>query len=307
MSEQNISLNNEQLKPLKDFIHFLKYDRRLSENTISSYQSDLKFFLNYLKEHNIDYLKATNLNITDYLILRLGETICHKTIARFIGSIRHFYKYLLMEKEIQTNPTENIRTPKLAQLFPDFLSIQDMEKLLNTPDPTTEKGIRDKTMMELMYSAGLRVSEVVGLKINSIYFDERYLLILGKGDKERFIPLGSHAHSLLKDYVEHTRPLLMKKNIHPYVFVNAKQGKPISRKGIWKIIKEYSILCGITKNITPHTFRHSFATHLLEGGADLRSIQELLGHANIATTQIYTHLDNSELKRVHDLFHPMNQ
>lgn len=298
-------MKDDSLKQLnKDFIQFLRLEKGLAKNTIMSYNSDLRIFTNYLIECNIDFKKVTAQQITTYFIKRLDEQVSSKTLARILVSIRLFYNFALLEKKIEKNPTEHLNSPKLALYLPNFLTIKEVEQLINTPNSNTHAGFRDKTMLELMYSSGLRVSEVVDLTINTVYLDDRFLLIRGKGGKERIVPIGMPSAKLLNQYLREIRPFIMKKQDHPYIFVNIKQGKPLTRKGIWKLIKQHTKTSGITKNVKPHTLRHSFATHLLEGGADLRSIQELLGHTNISTTQIYTHLDKNELKKVHEKYHP---
>ncbi len=291
----------------KRFIQFLKIEKRLSRNSIDAYHSDLKLFFSYLDHSKTDFLKVTSEDLITYFIARIDDSTAPKTLARFLVSLKLFYNFAIIENAIDKSPTENLKTPRLTLSLPDYLTVEEMEGLINSPNLKTYKGIRDKTMMEVMYSGGLRVSEVVEMTINSVYLEDAFLLIHGKGGKERLVPIGPPSQKLLREYINVIRPVLMKKQEHSYVFVNSKQGKPITRKGIWKLIKGYAKLCHIHKNVTPHTFRHSFATHLLQGGADLRSIQELLGHENISTTQIYTHRDIEELQKVHQTFHPYGE
>ncbi len=289
----------------RNFSQFLRIEKGLTKNTIQAYQNDLKIFFSFLATANIGFTEVVSGDIINYIVQRMDESVTPKTMARVLVSIRLFYNFAVLEKVIKENPTEHLKNPKITETIPEYLSLQEVERLINIPDILTNRGSRDKTMLELMYSAGLRVTEVVNLTINSIFLDEQFLLIQGKGEKERLVPLGKACVRLLKNYLYVVRPSMLRKQQHPFVFVNAKQGKPITRKGIWKLIKSYAQQANIPKNVKPHSLRHSFATHLLQGGADLRTIQELLGHANISTTQIYTHRDHQELKHIHQKYHPM--
>lgn len=300
-------MNHSDFSLKKEFTQFLTIEKRLAKSTISAYQNDLRLFFKYLAQCKIHFKKATAQIVMNYFLKRLEESVSHRTIARILVSIRLFFNFALVEKMIDENPTEHLNSPKFQFLLPNYLTIEELEQLINAPNILSYSGLRDRAMLELMYSAGIRVSEVVDLTINNIYMKDQFLLICGKGGKERLVPVGLTATKLLNKYLHNVRPILMKKQEHSYVFVNAKQGKPITRKGIWKLIKGYAKACNIKKNVTPHTLRHSYATHLMHGGADLRSIQELLGHANISTTQIYTHLDKSELKKIHQTFHPFGK
>ncbi|MDH5682134.1 MAG: site-specific tyrosine recombinase XerD [Spirochaetota bacterium] len=295
---------DKRLKYSRMFHQFIHIEKRLARSTVYSYDKDLTLFFHYLDSLDKDFLDVTAQDIVSYFVFRLEHEMSSKTIARNLVSLRLFYNFLVMEKVLESNPTEFLNRPRISVTLPEYLSVNEVERLVMACDNSTHKGTRDRAMIELMYSAGLRVSETVGLTVNSLYLDEGYLLILGKRGKERLVPVGSQAIRLLEDYLLVSRPALMKNQNHPFVFVNVKQGKGISRKGVWKLIKEYALKAGISKNVKPHTLRHSYATHLLEGGADLRSIQELLGHENISTTQIYTHRDKSALKKVHERFHP---
>ncbi|MDH4129073.1 MAG: site-specific tyrosine recombinase XerD [Spirochaetota bacterium] len=299
--------NSLRNKLFKKFKYFIKIEKALATTTVTDYLRDLKFFFNFLDNNKINFKNVTDKEIVNFFLERLNKNISYRTLARTLVSIKHFYNFAVLESVLEINPTENLSSPKFQVNLPDYLTLDEVEKLISKANELSNAGLRDKTMMELMYSAGLRVSEIVNLTVNSIYLKDQFLLIQGKGKKERLVPIGSFATNLLKKYLYTYRPLLMKNNEHSFVFVNVKQGKPITRKGIWKLIKQYAKECDIKKNIKPHILRHSYATHLLQGGADLRSIQELLGHANISTTQIYTHRDNNDLKKVHGQFHPFGK
>ncbi|MDP2363517.1 MAG: site-specific tyrosine recombinase, partial [Ignavibacteria bacterium] len=215
-----------------------------------------------------------------------------------------FFLYLLKNKYILKNPIERISAPKISKKLPVVLEINEVEKILSVPDVEDKYGLRDKAILELFYACGTRVSELINLKVNDLFFNDEIIRVLGKGSKERLIPIGSSAINWISEYLKKSRPLLMKKlKSENYLFLNSRSSK-ISRMGIWKIIDRYVREAGITKDVHPHTFRHSFATHLLEGGADLRAVQEMLGHADISTTQIYTHIDRDYVKQVHKQYHP---
>jgi integrase/recombinase XerD len=214
-----------------------------------------------------------------------------------------FFRFLVSDGKIKGNPARRLEGPKLPQRLPEVLTVHEVEKLLSQPDASTHQGQRDKTMLELLYATGLRVSELVGLRVSNINLEAGYVRTLGKGSKERMIPMGEKALESLRLYLTDGRIGLLKKRSSPYLFINSR-GKPLTRQGFWKIIKRYRTMAGIKKDITPHSLRHSFATHLLEGGADLRSVQIMLGHADISTTQVYTHITRDRLKQIHEKYHP---
>ena len=229
-----------------------------------------------------------------------------RSLARNLVSIRMFYRFLVSEGKIDSNPARLLGIPKLYQHLPDILSRDEMEALLLQPDTTAIMGKRDKAILELLYATGLRVTELIGLKMTNINLKVGYVRTIGKGSKERIIPMGTKAIDSLNGYLTRGRPSFLKKDpakAGPYLFLNSR-GKPMTRQGLWKIIKNYALKAGITKTVTPHTVRHSFATHLLEGGADLRSVQIMLGHSDISTTQIYTHVARERLKEIHEKYHP---
>jgi len=291
---------------LKEYLAILQYEKNLSTNTTNAYKSDLTKFLLYVGEiglADLNDIAATHL--FDYFDRQRQIGIDSATTARYVSSIKGFFRYLENNNYIEKNPTEKLTSVKIGRKLPAVLSFQEIEKILNTPKVDDVAGLRDKAILETFYSSGLRVSELINLKINDLFFDDEVLRVLGKGSKERIVPLGSSAIHWLKEYLLHSRPHLEKKlNSQNFVFLNQKRGTKLGRMTIWNIVKRYADEAGIKKEIHPHTFRHSFATHLLEGGADLRAVQEMLGHADISTTQIYTHVDRNYIKQVHRDHHP---
>jgi len=288
---------------LEDFLVYLSVVKNYSYNTISAYKHDLKDFLKYLQKKNLD-LKNLNPQIIDeYLktLKTLGYTPF--SIARKLSSLKSFFRYLIREKKFSLEFIEILETPKLPFRLPKVLSLEEIEKLLSAPDTTTPLGFRDKTMLELLYATGLRVSELVNIKLENINLELGLVRVLGKGMKERIVPVGDYALMYLKEYLEKIRPKLVKPVSKNYVFLN-RQGKPLTRQRFWQIIKTYAKQVGLEDKASPHIIRHSFATHLLQGGADLRSLQLMLGHSSLNTTQIYTHLDIQNLKKIYEKYHP---
>lgn len=286
------------------FINFLVFEKGLSQKTIESYSSDLSRFFDFLKNENVaNIADADTPLILKHLIALRKAGLSPKSCARHLVTLRGFYKFLVQEKILEYDPAKLIDLPKSGLKLPDVLSPEEVDLILRTPDTTKPLGKRNAAMLELIYAAGLRVSELIHVKMLDVNLEACFVRILGKGSRERVVPIGRCAKEKIDDYIQHARPLLLKKNISPYLFV-ARAGKPITRQGFWKLLKQYTVQAGIKKNITPHSFRHSFASHLLEGGADLRSVQAMLGHVDIATTQIYTHVARDHLKQMHEKFHP---
>jgi len=290
---------------LDQFLQFLAVERRLSDNTIDSYSSDLSFFLQYLQQGKI--IKPEQINAGH---LRSFLDNCHRrghasrTISRRISAIRAFFRYLLQEKIILSDPTKLIDLPKAGRPLPKFLTLEEVSQLLAlSVSRKNPLSIRNGAMLHLLYATGLRASELVKIPVNAINLNPGYVRVIGKGSKERFIPLGETARERIMDYLLHGRPLLLKKKSSPFLFLT-RQAKAMSRNRFWQIIQETVLQVGIRKKTSPHVLRHSFATHLLEHGADLRSVQMMLGHADISTTQIYTHVDGERLKSIHKKFHP---
>ena len=288
---------------IEEYLHFLKIERGLSNNTIVSYQRDLKQYASYLTEQNItDISDIDRFVIMDFLSFLKKEDKSSTTITRMVSSLRRFHQFLRQERYTDSDPMQYIDTPKKKQMLPKTLSIEEVEKIIEAPDTTTTLGIRDRAILEVMYATGLRVTELISLKMSDLHLSIGLLKTLGKGDKERIVPLGDQAIYWITTYLEKSRPELVVKNksdaINDYLFLNY-QGKAFSRQGIWKNLKIHVSEVGIEKEVTPHTLRHSFATHLLENGADLRIVQELLGHSDISTTQIYTHISKQRLADVY--------
>lgn len=287
---------------IDDFKTYLLIDKKYSNNTINSYSNDLLKYYNYMKQKNIKLDNIKKEDIQDYIKSLKENGIDNRSISHNISVIRSFYKFLLIQKYITNNPIMFIEMPKLKKSLPKVLSIEEIEKLLNIK-LDDDFSFRNKAMLELMYATGLRVSELVNLKINDIDYDMEVLKTMGKGRKERIIPIGDYAMEALKNYVFEHRNSMLKKDYNDYLFLN-NHGKRMTRQGFFKIVKAKAIECDIKTNFSPHTLRHSFATHLLSYGADLRSIQELLGHSDISTTQIYTHVSNEKIKHDYKKFHP---
>lgn len=290
---------------IKLFITYLNIECGLAKNTLAAYKQDLNKFTNYLKSQGVR--SPSNVSVEN--IMRFLE-VCRKrgasytSIARYLTSVRMFFRFLTAEGRLKKDVTTLLDTPKIWHRIPDVLTYPIIQKLLDAPDLKKPLGMRDKAILELMYATGMRVSELVNLKVNDINLAAGYLRCIGKGQKERVIPLGDVAAKYVKMYLDKVRPKL-KREKHPFehLFLD-RLGKPLRRETIWKMIHKYGLLAGVEEKIHPHILRHSFATHLLEGGADLRYVQEMLGHSNIATTQIYTHVDKERLKAIHKKFHP---
>lgn len=293
------------LHALEDFLHHLRIERGLAENTIISYRRDLTAYIEFLKHKKSlsDWNRVTRNEIVAFLSSLKENGKSAATISRTISSIRSFHQFLLREQIVNHDASLYIESPKLARLLPQILSTEEIDRLLNVKG-NSPLAIRNKAMLELMYATGLRVSELVTLQVSDVHLTMGFVRCFGKGSKERIVPLGDMAKEALENYLNNARDELIKRNrTETALFVN-HHGKPLSRQGFWKILKAIVRDAGLTKEITPHTLRHSFATHLLENGADLRSVQEMLGHADISTTQIYTHITKTRLKDMYEKYHP---
>lgn len=291
---------------LQDFIHFLVVEKGLAENTIISYERDLKRYLQYLK--NVEKITSFNdvsrLHIMQFLALLKDENKSPKTLARHVASIRSFHQFLLRDQIVTTDATVHLETPKQEQSLPKVLTLAEVERLLESPDLTTHFGLRDKAMLEVLYATGIRVTELINLDLDNVHLTMGFVRCIGKGNKERIIPIGQAAIDAIDNYLNEGRPkFVSRKHRDNALFLN-HHGRRLSRQGFWKILKKITLEASIEKPLTPHTLRHSFATHLLENGADLRVVQELLGHADISTTQIYTHVTQTRLKDVYRKHHP---
>ncbi len=289
---------------VNDFINYLAVERGLAQNTLESYGRDLRQFHSFLQNSQLDFLQNSNRDtILSYLNNLQVKGRAVSTISRNLAAIKSFYQYLVRERHLEKDPAVNLESPKLEKKLPKILSIAEVEELLKQPNTFQPTGLRDKAMLELLYATGIRVSELINLNISDVNLDMGYIKCYGKGAKERIVPLGSIAAKCVQEYTNKGRSKLVRTYEESSLFVN-HHGNRLTRQGFWKIIKKYAFDANITKDITPHTLRHSFATHLLENGADLRSVQEMLGHADISTTQIYTHVTKNHLKEVYDKTHP---
>lgn len=289
---------------LEEFLNYLLTEKGSSQNTVNSYELDIKKLLEFLKQRNIHIKRANFKDIEEFLkYLREKKKLSQSSIARCISSIRGFYKFLVSEGKVQVSPLENLRTPKTIKKLPDILAPEEINKIIEAADSLTPLGIRNRAMLELIYAAGLRISELLSLKVSDVLIEEGFLQCYGKGNKARLVPIGSYAKEAVKLYLKNARPIIKKGKDTEILFLNSRGGK-LSRMGGWKIIEKHVGKAGIVKRVTPHTFRHSFATHLLEGGCDLRAVQEMLGHTSITTTEIYTHIDREKLKETIRVYHP---
>lgn len=297
--------NDLKKRQIQSFMLFLELERSLSPNTINSYNFDLEKFRDFLDGLSIRGFEDVNDTHIEKFLAKLKKELRAASTARLLSALRQFYDYLIDSKtcEIKINPLEFFDSPRLARKLPDVLTVEETEILLAQPDENSVLGLRDKAILELMYACGLRVSEVLTVKTTNILYSDEVIRVTGKGSKERIVPVASSALEWIKLYLEKARATLAKPYSEEYLFLNWR-GRNLSRMAIWDIINKYTKMAKIQKQIHPHILRHSFATHLLEGGADLRSIQEMLGHADISTTQIYTHVDITYLKQVHKEFHP---
>ncbi len=292
-------------KTLKDYQHYLKIERGLSLNSISSYSNDINKLIKYLQNNEINKspFKIDDEDIQEF-IYQTSQVLNARSQARLISGLRNFFDYLVFEEYRKENPTDLIEAPKIGRKLPDTLSEKDIDKIISQIDLSTAEGERNKVMLETLYSCGLRVSEMIQLKISDLFFEEGFIRVTGKGDKQRFVPINQYTIRLIDNYKDRSRSnIKVQKGFDDTLFLN-RRGKQISRNMVFIILKNLVSKAGIDKNVSPHTFRHSFATHLLENGADLRAIQQMLGHESITTTEIYMHLDRSFLKTVVEKYHP---
>lgn len=299
-----VDLPFDFVKKTQQFINYIKFEKGLAENSISSYQIDLKQYLSFLIDNDISKISDVESTHIEKFLNKLFELeLSQSSRARYLSSIRAFHQFLYYNKMLNRDVSENIEFSRKKRDLPDTLSIVDIDNILNSINISTLQGIRDRSMVEILYACGLRVSELINLTKKDIIYEAEIVRVFGKGSKERIVPIGSQAIEWIIRYLNEVRGNIVKSSLtNDILFLNMR-GKQLSRMGVWKIIKSYAENLGL-RNIHPHTFRHSFATHLLEGGADLRAVQEMLGHADISTTQIYTHIDREFIKEVHRNFHP---
>jgi integrase/recombinase XerD len=287
---------------LDTFIDHLWLEDGLSKNTLESYRTDLSQFNGWLEKQKSHLLAANQADIQQYLAVKFPQSK-PRSISRLIASMRRFYRYALRENLIKTDPTLQIESPKLPRSLPKSLNEQEVEDLLNAPDINQPIGLRDRAMLELLYASGLRVSELVGVKVNEVSTQDGVVRVTGKGSKTRLVPMGEEAADWITKYLKQARPEILQKRLCDALFVTAR-AEAMTRQAFWYLIKRYALQAGITKHMSPHVLRHAFATHLLNHGADLRVVQMLLGHADISTTQIYTHVARERLKQLHTMHHP---
>ncbi len=286
------------------YLSYVIVEKGLAEKTLESYAHDLSRYTGFLKENGVEEIAHTDsYTILKHMLCLEESGLGARSRARHLVTLRGFYKFLTTEGFLSADPAKLIDLPKTGLKLPDVLSVEEVSRLLNTPQADKARSVRDGAMLELLYAAGLRVSELVNLKVQDINTEACFVRVFGKGSKERIVPFGRYAREKIDHYTGSSRKVLLKNLPSPYLFV-ARAGKPMTRQGFWKLLNRYAERSGVLKKITPHTLRHSFATHLLEGGADLRTVQTMLGHADISTTQIYTHVSREHLKAVHTQFHP---
>lgn len=292
-------------KAIIEYQHYLKIERGLSENTIENYVSDLKKMTFFLKENKFtDSPKTIEQEVIQQFIYEISKKLSSRSQARIISSLKSFFEYLIFEQLRDTNPTDLIESPKIGRKLPETLSEQEINQLINAIDLSTDEGERNRAILEIMYSCGLRVSELIHLKISDLFFNEGFIRIIGKGNKERFVPIHQKAQKYISIYIKEIRSHVTIKKSHEDTLFLSRRGKSLSRQMIFMLIKTLAVNINLNKKISPHTLRHSFATHLLKNGADLRAIQQMLGHESITTTEVYVHLDNTFLKKIVEKYHP---
>jgi integrase/recombinase XerD len=293
------------VSPLDAYLTHLTVERRLAANSIESYARDLQALAEYAAGRNTsaDALSLADLEAFVRDLMASGRS--PRSVARAIACYRGFYRFLVIDGRIKASPADDLRPPRAWKVLPRYLAVEDVDRLIMQPDVATPRGLRDRALIELLYATGMRVSELVSLRPSDINLEASYLTCTGKGDKQRIVPIGEEATAWLRRYLRDARPALLGKRASPRLFVNARRGgSGLTRVGFWKILKAYGRRAGLTAGLSPHTLRHSFATHLLERGADLRAIQMMLGHADLSTTQIYTHVLQQRMRTVYDRFHP---
>ena len=284
------------------YLAYLRDVRRMSPNTVESYARDLAALAAFAEKRQLDPAALDRRELEAFVRSLMAGGLSPRSTARAVACVRGFYKFLAVEQRRESSPADDLRAPRAWAALPKFLDLDEVDRLLAQPDVTTPRGLRDKALISVLYATGLRVTELISLKSTNLHLREGYLTCIGKGDKERIVPIGQEATEWVQRYLADARPKLAPKS-SPWLFVNARGG-PLSRVGFWKLLKEYGLKAGIARNISPHVLRHSFATHLLDRGADLRAIQMMLGHADLSTTQIYTHVLEARLRSVYDRFHP---
>ena len=286
------------------YLTYLREVRRMSPNTLESYARDLARLAAFAETRGTGVEALDRRDLEAFVRAQMTEGLAPRSVARLVACVRGFYKFVTIEQKLPRNAADDLRAPRAWAALPKFLGMEEVDRLLAQPDTSAPRGLRDKALIEVLYATGLRVSELVALRAGDLNLEEGYLTCIGKGDKQRMVPLGSDAVDWVRRYVRDGRPALLKRKTSPWLFVNARDGGPLSRVGFWKVLKAYGKSAGLSRELSPHVLRHSFATHLLERGADLRMIQVMLGHADLSTTQIYTHVLEARLRMVYDRYHP---
>lgn len=290
---------------LSDYLTELKIGRNLADNSLESYGRDIRSFLQFISDAGVkDLCEVESETARDFFNLLSEAGISAASLARYHSSIKGFFSFLVISEYIRKNPVAKLKPPKMRRKLPEVLTPDEIDLIISKIDTQTSAGLRDRAMIETLYACGIRVSELTGLKKSDIFFEEEMVRVFGKGSKERFVPIGSSALKAIGEYLLHARPVMAKPAGGNILFLNRKRGSGLSRVAVWSIIKEYADLAGLGKRVYPHIFRHSFATHLIEGGANIRAVQEMLGHTDISVTQIYTHIDISYIKQVVQMYHP---
>ncbi|MGH9310088.1 MAG: site-specific tyrosine recombinase XerD [Vicinamibacterales bacterium] len=287
---------------IDNYLTYLRDVRRMSPNTVESYARDLAALAAFAETRGLDVASLQRPDLEAFVRRLMAGGLSPRSTARAVACIRGFYRFVAVEQQREGSPADDLRAPRAWAALPRFLDLEEVDRLLTQPDVSTPRGLRDKALISVLYATGLRVTELISLKLSNLHLDDGYLTCVGKGDKERIVPVGQDATGWVRRYLQEARPQLVKRG-STWLFVNSRGG-PLSRVGFWKLLKEYGLKAGITRDISPHVLRHSFATHLLDRGADLRAIQMMLGHADLSTTQIYTHVLEARLRTVYDKFHP---
>lgn len=291
-------------RAIEAYLRHLEVERRVADNTVAAYARDLARLDAFARQHGKTSVSLDRADLEACVRDAMAGGLAPSSTARFVAAVRSFYRFLAVTGHVPASPADDLQSPRRMSALPRFLSAPDVDTLIAAPDTSTPAGLRDRAMIEVLYATGLRVSELVGLRLTDLRMDEGWIQCLGKGHKQRIVPLGDEAATWLVRFLREGRPALLRRRESPWVFVNARGGTRLTRSGFWKILKAHGRTAGITAPLSPHVVRHSFATHLLERGADLRAIQAMLGHADLSTTQIYTHVLEARLRQVYDAFHP---
>lgn len=286
------------------YLDHLRVERRLADHTLESYGRDLAHLAEFAAGRGREIHRFGRQDLEAFVRELMGRGLSPRSVGRAVASVRGFYRFLMLDRRIETNPADDLRAPRAWPALPKFLSLEEVDRLIAQPDTATPRGLRDRALIELLYATGMRVSELVQLRLSDINLEGRHLICTGKGGKQRLIPIGSEAAAWVKRYLRDGRPPLTGPRSSPRLFLNARGGRSLSRVGLWKILKTYGRQAGLPRTLSPHVLRHSFATHLLDRGADLRALQMMLGHSDLSTTQIYTHILEARMRAIYDKFHP---